>query len=81
MNTLNFKFIDIIRDFMKFQDSKKSNDSSYYSSNYSQDNITHTKMDYKRTSFMIELMLIDADEENKYPRFLFQIVDVICVRI
>ncbi|XP_050063686.1 cilia- and flagella-associated protein 61-like isoform X2 [Aphis gossypii] len=60
---------NIIKDFLKFQDkeSKKANDMSYYvSSSYdSSENITFTKIDYKRTAFMIELMLIDVDEENK----------------
>jgi len=40
--------------------------SYYVSSSYdSSENITFTKIDYKRTAFMIELMLIDVDEENK----------------
>ncbi|XP_029341323.1 cilia- and flagella-associated protein 61-like [Acyrthosiphon pisum] len=63
---LNKENKNIIKDFLKFQDkeSKKSNDSSYFISS-SSESITYLKTDYKRTAFMIELMLIDGDEENK----------------
>jgi len=69
-NLFSFKFTDIIKDFLKFQDkeSKQANEMSYYiSSSYydSSDNMNYTKIDYKRTAFTIELMLIDLDEENK----------------
>jgi hypothetical protein len=69
-NLFSFKFTDIIKDFLKFQDkeSKQANETSYYiSSSYydSSDNMNYTKIDYKRTAFTIELMLIDLDEENK----------------
>lgn len=63
---------DIIKDFFKFQDKKSKNDKdSYYQNNKPDKLLNHSKLNYQKTAFMIELMLIEKNDENKLFKITF----------
>lgn len=66
-----FKLLDIIKDYLKFQDEPfKSKSNSFYSSSSNSEELlllysSPSKLNYKHTAFLIELMLIDGNDERR----------------
>jgi len=66
MRILIIFFTDVIKDFLMFQDETTENDSSYdFSSSFDQPILNATKLDYRNTAFIIEILLIDREEDKK----------------
>lgn len=54
--------LDIIKDFLKFENVTSAKESYY---NKSEEFMKPNKLDYQKTSFIIELMLIEINDEKK----------------
>lgn len=65
---IKFSFTDIVKNFLMFQDKMPAPEPGSFSLDSSESllpDALHTNLDYKKTAFMIELMLIDGEEEKK----------------
>ncbi|XP_025419587.1 cilia- and flagella-associated protein 61-like [Sipha flava] len=70
-NENDSKGIFLVTNFLKFQDETSNSESSYLhdsSSSISEEKIENIKINYEKTCFMIEIMLIDENEEKKATR-------------